>query len=401
MKVETIIKAKQLIGGKEFSIIDDPIIGIKKGIIVFIDSHTTRHNAERVIDLSHAFLLPGFIDTHVHFIFGGTNRSYEEVMDKDSNEIMLLRASQNALCHLKKGVTTARDLADRDGVMLSYKEAVNRGIVKGPRMVVSGPPLTITGGHFHFCHGEVNTEDEIRKTIRIFYKKGVDVIKVMASGGTTQGSVRRQPTFSKKDLVIIVSESHKLGLPTSAHVHCTAAIENCVEAGIDCLEHVGFYDFKGDTKIDLGIIKKMVQRGTYACVTLKNSFLRIKRLKEEKDEASLKQRKEFEKELRNRIDTLKICYENNVRLVAGTDSIWEFGDFSLILKIMVDAGIPAMEVLRIATLESAKALVMEDKIGSIEPGKYADIIAFKENPVINIESARDPLFVMKGGERIV
>jgi imidazolonepropionase-like amidohydrolase len=402
MTVDTIVKAKKLIGGAGFSIVDDPVIGIANGIVAYVDSGRTTAHEGRTIDLKGSFLLPGFVDTHVHFVFGSCDtRDYEQVMLRDTNEIMLLRASQNALSHLRKGVTTVRDLGDRDGTMVSLRNAINRGILQGPRMVVAGPPLTTTGGHFHFCNGEVDGQEEIRKKIRSIHKLGADVIKIMASGGTTRGSAQRQPSFTCEELRAIVSEARRFQMPTCAHVHCTAAIENCVDAGVDCLEHLGFYDAVGCAKVDPDVIGKMARAGTYACVTVMNSFLGIQRLSSSKDEASRRRLMELEQEFSNRTETLKECRKQGVQLVTGTDSIWEFGDYHIALQVMHDIGIPAIEVLRISTIDSARALRMGDVIGTIEPGKCADMVGFDDDPSARIESIANPCFVMKGGKTIV
>ena len=401
MKVDKIIEARQLIGGRNYRIVDNPVIGIKDGVVNFVEQAPSRHGAEQVLSLKDLYLLPGLVDAHVHFIFGGENRSYLHVMQNDSNEIMLLRASQNALKHLEAGVTTVRDLGDRDGTMVFLREAISRGIVRGPRLVVSGPPLTPKGGHFYFCHGEVDSEEDIREMIERLQQKGVDLIKIMASGGTSGAVDRRKPSFETKQLANIVREAHKRNMMTSAHVHCTKAIENCLDAGVDSLEHLGFFDSSGNADIDLGLIERMAEAGTFACVTLKNSYLGIRRLKNSHDEASKQRLQEMEREFANRIETVKLCLENNVNLIVGTDSIWEFGDFHVVLRILAEAGIPALEVFKIATAKTAAALKLQDRIGSIEAGKEADIIGYRENPIDHIKEIENPCFVMKQGDTVL
>lgn len=400
MNVDSIVTAKRLIGGKDFDSIDRPVIGIRDGVIRFVESGTTGHTAQERIDLPNLHLLPGFIDTHVHLIFGGEDRDYERVMARDNNGVMLLRASRNAVSYLAAGVTTIRDLGDRDGILVSLREAINAGVIPGPRVQVSGPPLTITGGHFHFCNGEVDGEEEIRKKIRSLHKQGVDVIKIMATGGTTRGSVRRKPAFTKGEMRIIVEEAHKLGKPTAAHVHCTAGIENCLDAGVDSLEHVGFFSDDGLLEIEERLIERMAKQGTTACITLKNSYVGIQRLATSDREADKKRHRELIIEAENRLETLKVCRAYGVHLSAGTDSIWEHGDYHIIVELMAETGIPMMEVFKIATIESAKALRLEEHIGTVEAGKFADIIGFEHDPLESIEHVKAPCFVMKGGVRV-
>ena len=127
----------------------------------------------------------------------------------------------------------------------------------------------------------------------------------------------------------------------------------------------------------------------------------MRRLKDATDEASKKRLRDLEYEFENRIKTLKLCFQNKVKLIAGTDSIWEFGDYHLVLKIMVEAGIPALNVLRIATIDTAEALRLEDKIGTVEPEKYADLVGFSDNPIVNIDCIGKPCFAMKNGDIVL
>ena len=152
--------------------------------------------------------MPGLIDIHAHLTFGTPGRSYEEVMSEDSDDLMLVRAVRNCQTHLKAGVTTIRDCGARNRTTLSLRDAAAHGLFPSPRLLVSGPPITQTKGHFWWCNGEADGVDGVREQARKLLEAGVDFLKIMASGGGTKGTDQSRASYSAEEIAAAVHEAH-------------------------------------------------------------------------------------------------------------------------------------------------------------------------------------------------
>src|SRR5207237_8381350 len=178
-------------------------------------------------------LLPGLIDVHAHLTFGTGGRSYEQVMREDSDDLMLVRAVRNCQLHLEAGVTTIRDCGARNRTTLSLRDAAALGLFPSPRLLVSGPPLTITGGHFWWCNGEADGVEGVQRQARWLLKQGVDFLKIMASGGGTVGTNQAGASYTVHEIAAAVREAHHVGKLTTAHCLAAESLANAVHAGID------------------------------------------------------------------------------------------------------------------------------------------------------------------------
>ena len=190
-----------------------------------------------VIDLGEACLTPGLIDGHTHLSLAGDSRPYTELF-LDSDEVMVLVGAMNMRRHLAAGITTIREHGARNRIGFALKEGLQRGYISGPRMLVSGRPITCTGGHFHMCNEVADGEDEIRRSVRRLVHEGADYIKIMASGGGTAGTEPGIASYSIAELHAAVHEAHHFHRLTAAHCRARESIRRAVEAGIDLLEHV-------------------------------------------------------------------------------------------------------------------------------------------------------------------
>ena len=193
-------------------------------------------------------VLPGFIDVHVHLMFGSGPRTYDDVVTHDSDELMLLRGARNAYLHLRAGVTTLRDCGARNRVTFDLRKGADAKLFLAPRMHLCGRPLTITGGHFWWCNEEADGVDGVRTATRKLLKEGADVIKIMASGGGSTDSWFA--SYSVAELTAAVEEAHQVGKKTTAHCLAAESIDRAVDAGIDQIEHFNFLQPDGSRVFD-------------------------------------------------------------------------------------------------------------------------------------------------------
>ena len=363
----------------------------------------------QTLDFPNSHLLPGLMDSHTHLMFGVPGKSYEQVIESDTDEIMLLRSIGNALTHMKSGVTTMRENGARNKITFNLREGGNRGYVTIPRLLLCGRPVTMTGGHFFWCNQEADGVDAVRAAVRELVKDGADHIKIMASGGGTAITSLLQPSYTVEELTAIVDEAHNMGKPTTAHCHATQSIANAVEAGVDMIEHLGFNEPDGSYKFYPHVVEKMAKKGTYLSPTVQTGYRGRESLLMKKEE----QGKKFSKEDQVRLDWVAAKCENQlaflgrawsefgVQPIAGTDAISGFGDYCIGLELMSDAGMSNMDIIQAATGTAAKAMHVEDLTGTVVPGLEADLIVVDNNPLENIKALRKMTMVMRGGERIV
>lgn len=357
-----------------------------------------------IVDVKGSFILPGFIDTHVHFMTEGFTREetiYTPLSLYFYNAIERMKRTINA------GVTSVRDAGLAD---VGVKLAVDNGIIIGPRLQISVSPLSITGGHFDFWlnsgfdikpiypgypDGIADGEDEVRKTVREIMRAGAEVIKVMVTGGVISANdCPEYPQFSMKELKVIVEEANYRNLQVVAHAHGTKGIKNAINAGANSIEH--------GTCLDDECIELMISNGTFLVPT----FLAMKINKElAEDESStipdwsrddaIRMEKVHENNIRK-------AYKAGVKIIMGTDSgVVTHGRNLDELGYMCDMGMDPMEAIVAGTKKAAESLGWEEKLGSIEFGKLADIVISKYDPLTNIKSLGDPnniLLVIKDGK---
>lgn len=350
------------------------------------------------IDLPGCTLMPGLIDAHVHLTFdGGPDPVASLAAERD--ERALLRMAVEARTMLRAGITTARDLGDRAFLSLPVRDAINEGLIEGPRLVCAGPPITTTAGHCWYLGGEADGEVAIRKGVRERVKRGVDCIKVMATGGgMTPGSNMLRAQFTVDELRAMVEESHRLGKHIAAHCHGTEGIVRAVEAGVDTLEHCTFAGPDG-ADFDERLVEQIAARGIAVSPTLAFSMRNL--LAGVPDGRTTAEAQRFRRLAGTMRERLLFMRAAGCTFIASTDngignSPHDALTASLSLWVRT-MGFPADEVIRAATSEAARVIGVGAQTGAIEPGKQADIIAVDGNPLDEIEAIERVSFVMKGG----
>ncbi|QUR69494.1 amidohydrolase family protein [Mycobacterium spongiae] len=242
------------------------IVVVEGGQISAVDFAVTDGPPEAaLIDLGELTLLPGLVDAHTHLCWD-PDGDPEDLAD-DPHEALVERARQHATAALHSGVTTIRDLGDRDFATLSLREDYRQGTQLGPELVVSGPPLTRTGGHCWYLGGAADSTDDLVDAVEQRAARGVDWIKVMATGGfVTEGSDPLQPQYDHDQLTAVVEAAHRMGLPVTAHAHAAAGIAAAVAAGVDGIEHCTFITEDG-VSASPDIVERIVAQGVWCGIT--------------------------------------------------------------------------------------------------------------------------------------
>ena len=365
----------------------------------------------QLVDLGDACLTPGLIDGHTHLSLAGDGRNYVQ-MFSETDEMMVLTGAMNLQRHLAAGITTIREHGARNKVGFTLKEGLERGYIPGPRALVSGRPITCTGGHFHMCNETADGEAEMRRSVRRLVHEGADYIKIMASGGGTAGTIPGRASYSVAELHAAVHEAHHFHRLTVAHCRAKESMVRAVEAGIDLMEHAEFLDPDGALRFDPKIAEMMAESGIWISPTLQawTGYPRIVELRAKRDNGMISvdettELQQLEARAEVRLDVMRrmLDYDLRDRIVPGTDSgvgNLTFGHLDYDLQLLVQVGFTPAEALISATRISAEAIGMADDIGTIAPGKIADIVAFESDPTNNIDAISRVTAVFQAGQRV-
>ena len=411
----TLIRAARLADGLSTSSQPNQAVLISDGRIRAVGATDTIASQTppdtETIDLGDATLTPGLIDVHTHLSLAGDGRSYVE-MFSESDEMMVLTGAYNLRRHLDAGITTLREHGARNKVGFAIKEALSRGYIAGPRMQVSGRPITCSGGHFHMCNEVADGPDEIRRSVRRLVHEGADYIKIMTSGGGTAGTLPGRASYSVEELHAVVHEAHHFHRLTAAHCRAKESMVRAVAAGIDLMEHAEFLDPDHEMRFDPDLAEKMAECGIWISPTLQawTNYGRIVDLEQKRDRGELSpaaasQLQALSDRAEKRLDIMRrmLDYCRIDRIVPGTDSgvgSLAFGHLDYDLRLLVKVGFTPGEALLSATRISAEAIDMADELGTIEPGKIADLAAFKGDPTKDVLALSDVAAVFQAGVRV-
>jgi imidazolonepropionase-like amidohydrolase len=402
-----VLKAARLFDGKSNVLMTPGVVVVTDGKIVAAGTSAAAPAGAEVIDLGDATLLPGFIDAHTHLTMAYSEDYRQSRLDELQKTIAerALDASVNARVTLMAGITTVRDVGSSDYLDVGLRNAIRNGKVPGPRMLVTVHALSATGGHCDFSQGYregifghesgplegvVNGADQARYAVRLDHKYGADIIKVCATGGVLSPTDDVDTSqLTQEELNAIVDEAHALRRKTAAHAHGAEGAKRAIRAGIDSIEHGTFLD---DEALDM-----MKQRGTFLVPTL----MATQGLQEQIDKGIyippailVKAKTAIAASHQN----FQRALAKGVKIGLGTDAaVYPHGRNVEEFHQMADLGMKPIDALKAGTSMDAELLGLADKIGTLEAGKIADVVAVPGDPVQNIRQTEHVFFVMKEG----
>lgn len=374
------------------------ITAIKKG-------YATPTKKDNLIDLSAYTLLPGFMDMHVHlsFLNRGT-ASYAEVFRLNEADYALKGVSYG-FDTLMAGFTTVRNVGDKYNETIALRNAINKGAIVGPRIYSAGKSIATTGGHADPTNGYsakisgdptakdgvINGVAQARKAVRQRYKDGADLIKITATGGVLSVAKSGQnPQFMDDELQAVVQTAKDYGMTVAVHAHGKEGIERAIKAGVDSIEH--------GTLMDKRIMKMMKKHGTYYVPTLMAGAWVAEKAKIEGFFPELVRPKAASIGPKIKA-TFSKAYKAGVKMAFGTDSgVSKHGENAQEFVLMVEAGMKPLDAIISATRNTAELLKIDDKLGTIETGKLADMVAVKGDPLQDITVLKSVAWVMKDGK---
>jgi len=404
-------KTTYILAGRLFDATSDTV---RENIVITVEGERIKAVSSRagvqipsgatVIDLSQATVLPGLIDCHTH-LSARADRYNEIYRFKDTPFDHAFFAVVNARKTLEAGFTSVRDVGSPPFLAVDLRNTINDGLIPGPRIVASGPGISITGGHGDLNNFSPQTRvsmfpeernyqiadgtDQLRHVVRAQVKYGVDVIKILATGGVlSKGDSPGAPQYTLEELKAAAETAHMAGRKIAAHAHGTEGIKNSILAGIDSIEHASLIDDEG--------IRLAKEHGTYLVMDIYNDDYLLndapkfglpqENIDKEKMVGRL-QRENFEK-----------AVKAGVKMAFGTDAgVYPHGDNAKQFYYMVKFGMTPAQAIRAATSSAADLIGRSNDVGTIEPGKYADIIAVQSDPMSDVRALEHVDFVMKGG----
>ncbi|MEG3630813.1 amidohydrolase family protein [Streptomyces poriticola] len=389
--MDTLVSARRVLLGPPGELIDDGAVLVRDGVVADVGPR-----AEVAARAPHAVagyscpggtVLPGLIDAHVHLVLDAGPDPVATLAATDDTALVRDMA-ERAVRLLDTGVTTVRDLGDRNHLAVRLRGEIAAGRLPGPRILTAGSPVTAPGGHCWFLGGEARGAEAIRETVRRNVEHGVDVVKVMATGGglTRGGPAIWQAQFTEEELRLVVEEAGRAGLPVAAHAHGTPGIAAAVAAGVATVEHCTWMGPGGfDVREDL--VAEIAARGIAVCPAAGPGWRGFAR--------------RFGAERAEEMFTrMRRMHERGVRLLTGTDAgvgHAVFDDFVSSLEFFEHIGFSPAEIVVLATHGTAQALGIGHDTGRLRPGCRADLVAVDGDPLTDLQALRAVRLVLQGG----
>ena len=405
LSAATIIHAGRLIDGRSDELQTEMSIVVEDGRITkVVPGFLKPAEGDKLIDLSTHTVMPGLMDMHTHLMGQHSKDSYTEKFFMEESDYAL-RSTMFARATLMAGFTTVRDLGDNGINSVSLRKAITEGWIIGPRIYTAGKSIATTGGHADPTNGlkgdyrrdagpvegVINGADEARKAVRQRYKDGADLIKLTATGGILSLAASGQnPQFTDDELKAIVATAKDYNMVVTVHAHGAEGMKRAVLAGVNSVEH--------GTYMTDEIMELMKERGTYWVPTNMAGEWVAKKAEEPGYFPEIVRPKAAAIGPAIR-QTFSKAYKAGVKIAFGTDSgVSPHGENAHEFELMVEGGMPPMKAIQSATLEGARLLRVEEKLGTLEATKLADVIAVQGNPLDDISVMRNVVFVMKEGE---
>lgn len=401
-KVDVVIQAGRLIDGLGSTVRERVSVLVSGEKIASVQDGWQTPAGARVVDLRTSTVLPGFIDCHTHITSEGTGNAIVNAATMTPLDDAV-RSTVYAKRTLEAGFTTIRNVGADGGADIALRKAINAGLVPGPRIWTARQILSITGGHGDsnglrpdlwvppsWVDGIVDSPDDARKAVRYQHKYGADLIKITATGGVLSiGDSGTAQQFTNAEMLAIVEAAHLLGMKVAAHAHGKQGIDSAIKAGVDSIEHGTYADDES--------FRLFKEHGTYLVPTIIAG-------KTVAEMATIPGH--FEPSVQAKAAAIgpliqgmfKRAYAAGVKIAFGTDSgVSNHGDNAREFTYMVEAGMPPMEAILAATRGGADLIGAADRIGSIQTGRFADIVAVAGNPITDIKELMHVTWVMKGG----
>ena len=407
-----VLKAARMFDGKSRALVQNAVVIVQGDKIVDVGSNLPVPDGARVVDLGDATLSPGFMDAHTHLTLdfsGNYNQRRLHELDLNVSE-QAIQATAYARATVEAGFTTVRDLgsrfvSSREFVDVALRNSINKGVIVGPRMLVATKGIGATGGHFDptsgfrdflfgreadYTDGIANGPDEIRKAVRFEVKNGADVIKAAVSGGVLSlADEVDTPQLTPAEMSALVDESHRLRKKVAVHCHGDQAAREAIEAGVDSIEHGSF--MKPET------LTRMKNKGTFLTPTLMATEWIMSKI--DNYPSALQAKAKAAGAARS--EMFRNAVKMGVRISFGTDAaVFPHGQNAKEFKLMVDLGMTPIDALKSATANDAELLGLVQKVGTLEKGKLADIVAVPGDPTADITATERVSFVMKEGKII-
>ena len=407
-----VLKAARLFDGKSKTLAQNGVVIVQGNKIVDAGSNLPAPTDAQVIDLGDATLSPGFMDGHTHLTLdfsGNYNERRLKEVDLNVSEQAIL-ATRYARATVEAGFTTVRDLGSRfvgskEFVDVALRNSINKGVIVGPRMLVATYGIGATGGHFDptsgfrdmlfghepdFSQGIADGPDAIRKAVRFEVKNGADVIKAAVSGGVLSlADEVDTPQLTPAEMAALVDESHRLRKKVAVHCHGDQAAKEAIEAGVDSIEHGSF--MKPET------LTLMKNKGTYLTPTLMATEWIMSKI----DNYPPALQAKAKAAAAARSDMFRNAVKMGIKVSFGTDAaVFPHGQNAKEFKVMVDLGMQPIDALKTATGNAADLFGIAQKTGTLEKGKFADVIAMPGDPTADITATERVSFVMKEGKII-
>lgn len=396
-----VLKGATLIDGLGGDPLADAAVHVEGDRIAWVgsaaDMPAEAQNAEQ-IDASGKWLLPGLVDAHIHICYNGTDSIFELL--ERSRDSLMLEAVDIARRVLSHGVTTVRDVGGEKYLEMALRDAIEAGFITGPRIKASGRVISMTGGHAHFIAREADGPDEVRKAAREQIKAGADLVKLMATGGSaTPGQDIHASQFTVEEIKAAVETAHMMGREVAAHCHGVGGIRNCMLGGVDTIEH--------GTYLDEETADMMAANGAQLVLTIGVGQPDLERMPlTPVQQADAERRKAGIESGKAQIrKTIALAQSKGIFIGCGTDAggnplAPHFYSMAREIELLVENDIPQMEAICIGTRNNAKVLRWDDEIGTVESGKYADLLLINGNPLNDITNLRNIAAVYKGGEKV-
>ena len=353
-------------------------------------------------------ILPGLVDAHTHLVAPGDGTLGDDVA-KEDDDILLLQAAKNARTLLHSGVTTLRENGAKGQVAFSLREGIRRQLAPGPRMVICGRPIAITGGHMGYFGSEADGEAAVRAEVRKLLKEGADYIKIVASGGSTRTSDPNRASYTVAELVAMTDEAHRHGKLTAAHCTSAQAVQNCLDADVDMIIHCIFTEPDGTYRFRPDLVERLVAAKAWVNPTLYVMKAGIDRLREARERegqltpALVAKLEDSRRALDVRVDAVRRMSEAGVRMTAGSDSPWGWyapGEFVHEIHMLAQAGLSYSDAIVAGTAGAADSIGVGGLAGRLAPGRLADFMVVRGDPTREITALWDVLDVYQAGRRI-